>query len=85
MERCVMKTNEIIEQAKTWDAATWLRGHMAFLKGTFQTNHTKSVDKEEEGFKAVSKKQTPFVNHEKRAYNKERAGVGHRKAKWYNT
>ena len=82
-----MKTNALIEQFKSWDGKAWFEGHIAFLKGTYQINHAKGVDKAEgeEEPPAKAKKRVPFVNHEKRAYNKERAGVGHRKAKWYNT
>lgn len=79
-----MKTQEMIEAFKTWDGAAFLKSHMLWLKGSYQSAQlSKDVSVPKLERKKVEK-QKPFINYEKRAYKAERAAVGHRKAKWYS-
>ena len=49
-----MKTNDLINQFKTWDGASWFRHHLAWMKGSYSIV---------QGVKAVkTKKKAPKVH-----------------------
>ena len=36
MEQRINKTDQRVQEFKTWDGAAWFRAHFAWLKGSFQ-------------------------------------------------